>query len=190
MDKFKVLLLLLTIGFISCKNSEKDTDKLEIAKQYYKILDNSDHSGIEAILTDSLLTKETEYDYEQIFSLKEYIDWLKWDSVFNPTYEILQIEQENEIVKAKISKIDTRISFLHEDPIVTNQIIRFDNNKIASIETTRYVNFNDSTFVKNRDDLVSWIEQNHPDLNGFLHDQTEAGGIKYLKAIDKYKNKK
>jgi hypothetical protein len=31
---------------------------------------------------------------------------LQWDSAFDPTYQILEIEQENEIVKAKIFKID------------------------------------------------------------------------------------
>ena len=182
MNKIIVLSLLLTIGFISCKNSEKEIDKLEIAKQYYKVLDNSDDSGIAILLTDSILTKES--DYEQIFSMAEYIEWLKWDSVFDPTYETLQIEQENGIVKAKISKIDKRIFFLHEEPIVTNQIIRFDNDKIISVETTDYVNFNDTTFLKNRSELLSWIDENHPELEGFIHDQTKKGGLKYLKAIE------
>ncbi|WP_157941293.1 MULTISPECIES: hypothetical protein [Arenibacter] len=190
MNRTVILSLLLISGFISCKNYEKEIDKLGIAKKYYKALDYSDNSEIALLLTDSLVTKETEYDYEQTFSLKEYMEWLKWDSVFDPTYEILQIEQEDEIVKAKISKIDKRISFLHEEPIVTNQVIRFDNDKIISIETTEYVIFNDSTFVKNRDGIVSWIDENHPEFNGFIHDQTEIGGMKYLKAIELYNNKK
>lgn len=190
MNKFTVLLLLITIGIISCKNSEKGIDKLEIAKKYYKILDKSDVSGIETLLTDSLLTKETEYDYEQTFSKKEYVEWLKWDSVFEPTYKILEIGQENGTVKAKISKTDKRISFLHKEPIVTDQVIHFDKDKITSIETTKYVIFNDSVFVKNRDGLLNWIDKNHPELNGFIHDQTKTGGMKYLKAIELYENKK
>lgn len=190
MDKIIVLSFLLAIGFISCKRSEKEIDKLEIAKKYYKVLDNSDDSEIAALLTDSLLTKETESGYEQTFSLKEYVEWLKWDSTFDPTYEILQIEQEDEIVKARVSKIDKRILFLHEKPIVTNQIIRFDNDKIIGIETTEYVLFNDSIFVKNRNGLLSWVDENHPDLNGFINDQTKAGAIKYLKAIELYQNRK
>jgi len=190
MNKIIVLLLLLTIGFISCKNSEKEIDKLEIAKKYYEILDKSNVSEITTLLTDSLLTKETEYDYEQTFSKKEYIEWLKWDSVFDPTYKILEIEQENGIVKVKISKTDKRISFLHKEPIITNQVIRFDNNKITSIETTKYVIFNDSTFVKNRNGLLNWIDKNHPELNGFIHDQTMTGGMNYLKAIELYEIKK
>ncbi|WP_407264571.1 hypothetical protein [Tenacibaculum maritimum] len=190
MNKITVLLLLITIGIISCKNSEKEFDKLEIAKKYYKVLDKSNVSGIETLLTDSLLTKETEYDYEQTFSKKEYVEWLKWDSVFKPTYKILKIGQENGTVKAKISKTDKRISFLHKEPIVTEQVIRFDKDKISSIETTKYVIFNNSVFVKNRDGLLNWIDKNHPELNGFIHNQTKSGGMKYLKAIELYENKK
>lgn len=190
MNKIIILVLLLAFGLVSCKNSEKEITPLEIAKQYYEVLDNSDDSGIVTLLTDSLLTKETEYNYEQIFSLQEYIEWLKWDAVFEPTYKILQIEQEGETIKAKVSKTDKRISFLHEEPIVTNQVIRFDNSKIISIETTEYVIFNDSIFAKNRNAFVNWVNENHSDLNGFIHDQTKTGGMKYLKAIELYQNRK
>ena len=188
MNKSVILSLLLIVGFLSCKNSGKEIDKLGIARKYYKALDSSNQSEMALLLADSLVTKETEYNYEQTFTLNEYVEWLKWDSIFDPTYKILQIEQEDEIVKAKISKIDKRISFLHQEPIVTNQIIRFDNDKIIGLETTVYVIFNDSIFVKNRDRLINWIEENHPELNGFLYDQTKTGGLKYLKAIELYKN--
>lgn len=189
-NKTIVLVLLLVIGYISCKNSEKEIDTLEIAKKYYEILDKSTISEITPLLMYSLLTKETQYDYEQAFSQKEYVEWLKWDSVFDPTYEILDIEQKNGVVKAKISKTDKRISFLHEGPIVTNQVIRFNNTKIASIETTEYVVFNDSLFVENRGKLLEWIDKNHPELNGFIHDQTKIGGLNYLKAMELFENKK
>ena len=190
MNKILVLLLLFTIGIISCKNHEKEIDILAIGKKYYEVLNQSNGQEIETLLTDSLLTKETEYNYEQTFSGKEYVEWLKWDSVFVPTYKILEIEEENGTIKAKISKIDKRISFLHKKPIVTDQVIRFENDKIISIETTKYVVFNDSIFVKNRDALVNWIDKNHPELNGFLNDQTKTGGMKYLKVIELYENKK
>ena len=190
MNKIVVLLFLIAIGFISCKNSEKEIGKLEIAKQYYKALDNSDSAVMNILLTDSLLTKETDYDYEQTFSKKEYIkEWLKWDSVFNPTYKVLEIEQENETVKAKISKVDKRILLLHEEPTVWNEVIRFDSDKIISIERKNVI-FNDKTWERNRTKLLSWIDENHPELNGFLNGQTESVGLQYLKAIELYVNKK
>ena len=189
---FKTILLLSLIitGFLSCRSSEKEVDTLKIAKTYYAALNHSDASEIRALLADSLLTKETEYNYEQTFSRRGYSEWLKWDSVFDPTYEILEIEQENGVVKASVSKMDKRIAFLHKEPIVTHQVIRFDGDKIVSIETTQYLVFNDSVFVQNRDDLLNWIDTNHPELNGFINDQTAYGGMRYLKAIELYSNKK
>ncbi len=187
MNKTIVLLLLLTLGFVSCKNSEKEIDSIEIAKQYFNVLDNSDYSKMSNWFADSLTTIEGEY--KQTYSKSGYFEFLKWDSVFDPNYEILEIEQKNGIVKAKISKMDKRISFLHEGPFITNQTITFQNEKIISVET-EYVDFNETTWEKNRNALLSWIDENHPELNGFIYDQTESGGMKYLKAIELYKNKK
>ena len=187
MNKTIKLLLLLTIGFISCKTSEKEIDKVEIAKQYFNVLDNSDYSGMSEWFADSLKTIEGEY--EQTYSKSEYLEFLKWDSVFDPNYEILEIDEKDGIVKAKISKIDKRIAFLHEEPFITNQTIKFQNKKIISVEI-EYMDFKESTWERNRNGLLSWIDNNHPELNGFIYDQTESGGIKFLKAIELYKNKK
>jgi len=187
MYKTIVLLLLLTIGFVSCKNSEKEIDRVEIVKQYFKVLDNSDYSKMSDWFADSLTTVEGEY--KQTYSKNDYLEFLKWDSVFDPNYEILEIEQKNGIVTAKISKMDKRISFLHEEPFITNQTIKFKNDKIISVEA-EYVDFNEATWKRNKNGLLSWIDENHPELNGFIYDQTESGGMKFLKTIELYKNKK
>jgi hypothetical protein len=115
---------------------------------------------------------------------------LEWDSVFDPTYKILEIEEENQVVKAKISKIDKRILFLNEEPMVWYEIVRFDNNKIVQVERIEYEVFNVEKFLKNRDGLVNWIDKNHSELSGFLFPQTRSVGLKYLKAIEMYENGK
>jgi len=181
-----IILLLLTIGLISCKNSKKEIDSVEIAKQYFKFLDNSDYSKMSDWLADSITTAEGEY--KQTYSKSDYLEFLKWDSVFDPNYEILKIEQKHGIVRAKISKMDKRISFLHEESFITNQTVKFQNDKIISVET-QYVDFNEETWERNKNKLLSWIDENHPEFNGFIHNQTESGGIKFLKAIELYKNK-
>ncbi len=190
MNRLLLLVLIIPIGFTSCKTAEKEIDRLDIAKEYYSVLASSDVSKIKGLVTDSLLTKETEYNYEQTFSLEDYVAWLQWDAVFEPTYEILQIAEEGETVKVTVSKIDQRIAFLHQKPIVTHQVLRFKKTKITSIETTKYVIFDDATFVKNRDSLVNWVAKEHPHLNGFIHDQTKEGGRKYLKAMALYHSRK
>ena len=187
MNKTTVLLLLLTIGIISCRNPEKESDKLEIAKEFNIAIDDSNPLKTTELITERFTTIDD--GFEQKYSGNEYAEWVKWDSVFEPTYEIFKIERENGIVKAKISKTDKRISFLHHEPIVTDEIIQFEGNKIKGINRTS-ASFDVEKFVKNRDELVNWITENHPELNGFLNDQTKSGGLNYLKAIELYKNKK
>jgi hypothetical protein len=189
MNKILMFLLFMSIGLVSCNNSEKGIDKLEIAKLYYKALDNSNSSEMKVLLADSLITAIPEYDYELTYSKDEYVEkWLKWDSIFDPSYEILEIEEQDEIVLAKISKIDKRIFFLQKEPFITNEILRFQKDKIIAVETA-YLNFNEKVWESNKTSLLSWIGENHPELNGFIYDQTKPGGLKYLKAIELYKNR-
>ena len=89
-------------------------------------------------------------------------------------------EENNVLVEAFIDKAESQFK------TATNHIL-------FSLDTQFQLNViinGDSTFVKNRDGLVNWIDENHPELNGFIHDQTENGGLKYLKAIELYRNKK
>lgn len=186
--KFKVFYILVLLVVISCKDSKEETELVEITKKYYKVLDESDTFGIEPLIRDTIITRENEYNYEQKFSTKEYVEWLKWDSVFHPTYKINRIEQENNIVKVQISKTDKRISFLHKEPIITNQIVRFDKDKISHIETVEYVVYNDSLWLENRGHFLDWVNINYPEMNGVIYDQTKMGGIKYLELIQLYEN--
>jgi hypothetical protein len=184
-----IVLFILNIALLSCKTSSEQINQLEISKQYYQALNNSDGNLMKKVLTDSLILKEMDYDYVQIFSQKDYIeDWLKWDSVFSPTYKILEIKQDNDVVKATISKVDKRIHFLHEEPTIWSAVIRFDADKIRSIERKNVV-FNEKTWERNKTDFLNWIQENHPELNEFIYDQTESGGERFLKAIALYKNK-
>ena len=189
MNHIKLLVVLFLFGAVSCKSPEQKTDKLKMATAYYQGLDNSDHVMVAALIADSLLTRESQYDYEQTFSKSEYVEWIKWDSVFDPTYKILEIQLQGEVVKARISKIDQRLRFLHKNPMITIEVIRFDRGKISGVERTEYLNFNEEQFVKQREQLLTWIDQNHPELSGFIHDQTREGGLKYLKAIQLYDNR-
>jgi len=38
-------------------------------------------------------------------------------------------------------------------------------------------------WASRRDTLVNWIDQNYPDLSGFIFDQTRQGANNYLEAM-------
>ena len=189
MKHILILGLSVILAMVSCKSSEKEIDTLSMAREYYAFLDSSEGSKMAALLGDRIVIRESQDNYEEDFSRKEYLEWLEWDSVFEPTYKVLEIERNNGSVRARISKLDKRIFFLQGEPMVWNEIIRFDNEKIARVERIEYEVFNVEKFLKNRDGLVNWIAENHPELNGFLYDQTAAGGMAYLKAIELYKKR-
>ncbi len=135
MNLILIMSFALLVGLISCKNSEKTSDKLEIAEKYFVALDKSNSSEINDLLADSLVTTIPKYDYEVRYSKSDYVEkWLKWDSVFEPTYKVVEMKLENGIVKAKVLKTDKRINFLMQKPFLTNEILRFENNKIISVE--------------------------------------------------------
>lgn len=180
------IIFLLALLFIACQDKKEYPSALEITQDYYQALDNSDTSQMAGLLSDSLLTRETEYDYEQTFSKSEYLEWMRWDSVFNPTYEVLSMASEDSLVRATVAKLDSRIEFLHITPIETEQVFRFDRGKITSIETTQYLRFNDTLFVQTRDSMVAWIKQHHPELDGYIFDQTLQGAQNYVKALKLY----
>ena len=192
MNRILIISLILLVGLISCKNPEKTIDKLQIAKNYFVALDESNSAKMEDLLADSLITTIPKYEYEVRYSKNDYLrNWLKWDSIFEPTYEVLEMNMENGTVKAKVSKSDKRIVFFMGKPFVTNEILRFKSDKITEIET-EYINFDEETWGKNRTELLNWTKENHPELNLELNInmQNEAGGNKFLKAIEQYENKK
>jgi len=192
MNRIVIISLILFVGLVSCKNSEKTIDKLQIAENYFMALDESNSAKMEDLLADSLITTIPKYEYEVRYSKNDYLrNWLKWDSVFEPSYKVLEINMKNGTVKAKVSKSDKRIIFFMGKPFVTNEILRFKNDKIIELET-EYINFDEETWGKNRTELLNWTKENHPELNLDLNInmQTESGGKKFLKAIERYENEK
>ncbi len=179
--------LLGIIGCTSYKNSATKTDHLAIVQQYFQTMNATNAAAIDNWFGEQLTVIEGAH--AQVYAKEAYKTFLQWDAVFDPTYKILNIAQQGDLVKATISKNDTRINFLHEAPFVTNQTFAFQHDKIIRI-TTEYIDFDVATWADNKQQLLDWIAQYHPDLNGFIHEQTEAGGIKFLKAITFYKDKK
>ncbi|MCA0132749.1 hypothetical protein [Winogradskyella alexanderae] len=191
MNRILIISLVLLVGFVSCKNAEKAVDKLKMAENYFEALNASNSSKMKDVLADSLIITIPKYEYEVRYSKKDYLsNWLKWDSVFEPTYEVLEMNLHNGSVKAKVSKSDKRIFFFMQKPFLTNYSIRFENNKIIAVEEEA-LNFDEATWERNRTELLNWNKAHHPKLNldHYINEQTASGGMKLLKAIEFYKNK-
>ena len=96
---------------------------------------------------------------------------------------MLHDSEEIEVIMRK------KMTYSEYKKIIQNPDIRFKEDNIVGIERSDVL-FNDSLFVKNRTDFLNWIEQYHSELNGVIYDQTEKGGMNYLKAIELYLNEK
>ena len=182
--KKAILLVCISLIGISCQQSNKRIDKIEIAQNYIKALNTSDYDGIIGLFKDSIRMKEVVYS--SVFSKDNYYQLFQWDSTFSPTYKLLEIKEVNDVVQMKVSKECPRILFLNEEPMVTDEVLKFEEGKIESVEITKYVVFNQKGWDRNRANLVEWTETHHPELDGFLYDQTRKGAINYLEAIKRY----
>ncbi|MBX2840283.1 MAG: hypothetical protein KTR26_00825 [Flammeovirgaceae bacterium] len=172
---------------ISCQEHQEELTSKQIVEAYFVALNNYNFEEISAYTSDNILRTEGEYvvtknkvDLQRIF---------QWDSVFVPKYEILEIEEKDQAIVATISKNCKRITFLHDTPMVYKTIIEVTDHKITKMKTDEYIEFDDAKWQKRRDMLVKWIDENHPELNGFIHDQTIVGAQNYLKAIALYQTK-
>ncbi|WP_420602881.1 hypothetical protein [Flagellimonas sp.] len=187
MNKVFILLCIATIA-ISCHEKKSEVDKVQIIEDYIGALNEGDHGIVIESFSDSV--RLNEMDYKSVFSKEDYYSLFQWDSTFVPKYQILDIEQKGEDVEIKVSKKCTRILFLNEEPIITKELVKFKRSKIYSITITDYEVFNDGKWSGNRANLVSWIKTHHPELDGFLIDQSKRGALNYLKAINLYQNNK
>lgn len=175
----------LAVLLYSCQPSKKEVDKVQLVKDYIAALNAFDYPAIIDKFKDSIRLKERVY--ESTFSKEDYYVHFQWDSTLHPVYKILEIkEAEDGTVHMHVSKLEERIQFLNEEAIVTDEVVSFEDGKIHNIDIVNYVVFNEVEWINNRKRLVAWVNTNHPELNGFLHDQTREGALNYLKALEYY----
>ncbi|MGD1945881.1 MAG: hypothetical protein ACFB0A_06405 [Croceivirga sp.] len=176
-------LFLFLLMFSACQTHQNE----KIAQDYYQALDESNFKRIAELQFDSI--RITEGPYTSTYTVKDYTNWLKWDSVFRPTYQILDSKPVDNGVELTISKGDTRIQFLNGGPMTSKEVVRFKNGKIYAVEIGEFSSFNGERWNDQKTQLVDWIAQNHPELNGFITDQTVQGGQNYLKALALFQNR-
>lgn len=181
----KVSLLLSSILFFALSCTQK-SDEVGFIKAYYAAINNFELESIPEFYYDSIRMKENDYLY--VAAKDSFYIKLQWDSVFRPKYKLIEIEKVDDGIIVEVSKTDPRILFLNEEPTIYREHFILREGLIYSSETQEFVLFNWDTWDKNRSELVGWIYKNHPELNGFIYDQTKQGALNYLEAMKLFKN--
>ena len=177
---------ILVVVLASCQPSGT-AKKEQLARNYYQALNQSNFDRIAELQFDSI--RITEGPYASAYSVKDYVNWLQWDSVFQPTYEVLDIKSNEEKVELTVSKVCKRIQFLNGGPMISKEVMQFKNEKIYAIAIGDFTSFNGERWNTQREKLVNWVKENHIELDGFINDQTLKGGLNYLKALNLYQNR-
>lgn len=185
-NKMKNTFIILLCGlFVIGCNQNKPTNK-ETALSYFDARKSYDYTEIKGLLSDSLIV--TEGDHIMRYSRDSYYEVFKWDSVFQTKYEIVELKENDEQIIASISLSSIRNKFLKNDLMTCQFQLSFKSGKISKIESLDCKDANWEIWQARVKLLVSWVENNHPELNGFIHDMTMKGAENYLKAIHLYES--
>lgn len=181
-----LILLSLLCCLLAC--SQQKLSHIETVIQYYNAFDASDYEKIKTLVADSITY--TEGDYIMPYSKESLNEKFRWDSVFQPTYKIVELEELDSQVMATVAVSSSRFDFLKNNPLTCSHKISFEAGKITKIEAIDCIDADWGVWQQERDSLVRWTSIHHPELDGFIHDLTMNGAINYLKAIELYNNRK
>lgn len=181
--KKSFLIIFIACIIMGCSN-KKLTHK-ETVIQYYKARNTVDFSKIKPLVNDSVTIISG--DYVMPYNKDGFYEVFKWDSVFKPSYKIVDLQEKNNHVTASVTINSVRNTFLNNSDMTCQYKIAFKANKITKIEEVDCKNVDWQVWIKERDSLVNWTKKNHPKLDGFINDMTMKGALNYLKAIELYK---
>jgi hypothetical protein len=183
----KTIFILLLLSFLIACKSEKATHQ-EIVTNYYKARDAFNYNALKTVIDDSITVIGG--DYVMPYNLDSYYEEFKWDSIFRTSYKIVELIEEDDWVMATVVSNSIKYEFLKNNPLTCQYRISFNSDKISKIESLECLGVNWDIWQEQKDTLVSWIDKNHPKLDGFIHDMTMNGALNYLKAIALYKEEK
>lgn len=184
--KSSLIILSLLCCLLAC--SQQKLSRKETVTQYYNAFDASDYEKIKMLIADSITY--TEGDYIMPYLKESLHEKFRWDSVFQPTYKIVELEELDSQVIATVAVSSLRFEFLKNNPLTCSHKISFEEGKIAKIEALDCIRADWVVWGQGVDSLVNWTRKYHPELDGFIHDLTMNGAINYLKAIELYNNRK
>ncbi|MCW3785751.1 subclass B1 metallo-beta-lactamase [Plebeiibacterium sediminum] len=175
-----IILFIFALILLSCSQQKQDV----IIQKYFEAFNQSDFKQIKKYVDNDFVMSEG--DFKICSSVNDLQTVFKWDSVFQPKYKVLKIVQTDDKVEIEVSKIDTRVAYLHDEPMISNVSFEFKKGKISKQIIKDYKYFDVKKWNGRLKDLRDWINLNKPDLAGFDRDITLNGAKNYQKAIDLY----
>ncbi len=176
----------ITLLFLMGCGHQKPTHS-QLVSQYYEAFDASGFDQLVPLIADSITIAEGQY--VTTYSRGEFYEHFKWDSVFQTSYQVVDLEDQGEQVVATVTSGSVRYQFLQNDPLTCRYNISFHSDKIVRIDVLDCSNADWNVWQTEVDSLVGWVHQYHPELDGFIHDLTMNGAIHYLQAIQLYQDR-
>lgn len=170
---------MLLFCLIACR--ENQPSPKQTVTKYYQARNVGDFKVIRECINDSITI--TEGDYVMPYNSQSFYEVYKWDSIFQPSYKIVSLEEKEGEVLASVTLNSLRNEFLKNSFMTCNFKFSFREQRISKIMVMDCVDADWTVWEKERDSLVHWIDKNHPKLNGFIHDMSMKGAMNYLEAI-------
>jgi len=107
-------LILFPLYFLAGCNEQKLTHQETVTK-YYQARNAVDYNQIKKYVNDSITI--TEGDYIMPYPQHTFYEVFKWDSIFQPSYEIAELKKKGNQIIASITLNSIRNEFLKNSPM-------------------------------------------------------------------------
>lgn len=180
----KNTLCVLSLLFLLAGCNLREPNHQKTVNDYYSAFDSGSYDDIRLLINDDITIVAG--DYATPYTHDSFYEFFKWDSVFRPSYEILELQEKDSHVLVTVTQKNIRNEFLKNNPLTYRVKVSFISGKISKLEEVESIGVDWSIWAKERDSLVDYIANNHPELDGFVYDMTMGGAMDYLEAIDLY----
>ena len=181
-----IWLSIFLLSLAACTDGSSSSVENTI-ETYYGGLNAADFEQVRKVLADSFTVIEG--DFVMPYTRDDRYIAFQWDSVFATTYAIKEIEVTESGARALVSSKSKRYAYLKNNPLTCQMSFSLTEGRIAKLEAGDCASANWEVWASRRDSLVSWVESNHPELTGFIHDLTKEGAENYLRAIELYESR-